>query len=243
MAGYRLRLRFSKDGKAKYISHLDLMATLRRSLIRAGVKLKYSEGFNPHPYMSVALPLPVGCSSGCELVDIGTEHSLAPDGLAEIISAAAPDGIEVLEAYEPLRKFSGIAWVGIGGTLHYDSKPPHAVKRLSERFSQEHIVISKKTKSGISEIDIAPLIKNVYYSDAETDSGAGADSDADTDTDTDTCAGAGAVTVTALLSAQNPSITPGNMLSALTGDYEELKPDFAAFGRTEVYDADFRIFR
>ena len=67
----KIRLLYSKTGKAKYISHLDLMATMRRALLRAGIELKYSEGFNPHPYMSVALPLPVGCSSICELIDIG----------------------------------------------------------------------------------------------------------------------------------------------------------------------------
>ena len=61
----KLRLRFSKKGKAIYISHLDLMRTLQRSFLRAGYPLKYSEGYNPHPLISILLPLGVGCSSEC----------------------------------------------------------------------------------------------------------------------------------------------------------------------------------
>ena len=217
--GNRLRLRFSKTGRAKYISHLDLMATMRRALLRAGIKLEYSGGFNPHPYMSIALPLPVGCSGMCELVDIGTEHDLLPDGLAEIINPAMPEGIEILEVYPPMRKFSGIAWVEISGTLYYDNPPEQIVQKLTRRFSEENIVVSKKTKSGISLINIAQFIKDVCYND-ETP-----------------------VTMSAKLSARDPSISHINLMSALDGKYAQLAPDYSAFTRVEVYDADMRPFR
>ena len=64
----KLRLRFEKTGRAIYISHLDLMATMQRAFSRAGLELKYSEGFNPHPLISVLLPLSVGTASVCELM-------------------------------------------------------------------------------------------------------------------------------------------------------------------------------
>ena len=63
----KLRLRFEKTGRAVYISHLDLMATMQRAFSRAGLELKYSEGFNPHPLISILLPLSVGTASVCEL--------------------------------------------------------------------------------------------------------------------------------------------------------------------------------
>ena len=65
----KLRLRFKKTGRAVYISHLDLMQTMQRAFSRAGYELKYSEGFNPHPQISIALPLSVGTASLCELMD------------------------------------------------------------------------------------------------------------------------------------------------------------------------------
>lgn len=65
----KYRMLFSKTGRAVYISHLDLMRTVTRAFMRAECKLKYSEGFNPHPNISIALPLSVGCESVCEIMD------------------------------------------------------------------------------------------------------------------------------------------------------------------------------
>ena len=120
----RLRLLYSKTGKAKYIAHLDLLATMRRALLRAGVGLKYSEGFNPHPYMSVALPLQVGCESVCELMDISLIDGVQTDGIAERINASMPEGLSISETYTPVRKFNSIDWIGISGCLHYDRGAP-----------------------------------------------------------------------------------------------------------------------
>jgi radical SAM-linked protein len=216
----KLRLRFGKAGRAKYISHLDLMSTMRRALLRAGIELKYSEGFNPHPYMSVALPLSVGSSSICELMDIGVANDISPDGLPEAINPVLPDGLEVSEAYIPERKFSEIAWVGISGSLYYDAGTPQDIaEKLTARFSVEHIIISKKTKSGISDIDISPYIRDTCFSRP------------------------GEVVMSARISAQNPSINPDNLISALNGGYEALMPDFHDFTRIEIFDKDMNIFR
>ena len=221
--GSKLRLRFSKTGKARYISHLDLMATMRRALLRAGIELKYSEGFNPHPYMSVALPLPVGCGSVCELLDFEPAEGVLPAGLPEAVSAALPEGIEVLEAYSPDRKFSGIVWLDVCGKLFYDEGAPTGeAEKLAGRFASGSIVISKKTKRGISEIDIAPFISDVIF-------------DGDTDR--------GTITMKAKVTAQNPTITTANLMSALTGQPGHAKPGFTEFIRKEVYDANMDVFR
>ena len=77
----KLRLRFEKTDRAIYISHLDLMRTMQRAFNRAGYALKYSEGFNPRPQISIALPLSVGMGSVCEIMDFTLKED--PD-LAEL---------------------------------------------------------------------------------------------------------------------------------------------------------------
>ena len=213
----RLRLRYGKTGKAKYISHLDLTSVMRRALLRAGVELKYSGGFNPHPYISVALPLPVGCGSVCELMDVGIDARLSSAVSQQEINAALPEGIEVFEAYAAERKFNAIAWVRLEGVFYYDNGiPPGTASMLTERFGAECIIIKKKTKRGISDIDIAQYIRDVEFHEN------------------------GVLTMKATVSAQDPTISPENILSAISG---ELAPDYALFTRTEIYDRDFNIFR
>jgi radical SAM-linked protein len=86
----KLRLRFSKEGRAVYISHLDLMRTMQRAFMRAGYRLKYSEGFNPHPVMSILLPLSVGCASGCELMDFSLTNDEDLAALPVRLNGAMP---------------------------------------------------------------------------------------------------------------------------------------------------------
>ena len=215
-----LRMRIGKTGKAKYISHLELMATMRRALLRSGVRLKYSEGFNPHPYISSALPLSLGTGSLCELLDIGVLGDQKAEGLPERINAALPEGLEIFEAYAPAGKLSGITWVELQGVLHYDAKPPPDIeKALREIYGSESLIITKKTKRGETEIDLAPHIRDVEI---------GSNGD---------------VTITAKVSANNPTINPDNLLSAINGKNSAYFPDFALFTRIEVYDADMNKFR
>ena len=216
----KMRLLLSKTGRAKYISHLDLMATMRRGLLRAGVPLKYSEGFNPHPYMSAALPLPVGVGSICELMDFGTVAGyLPPDDLPLKITDALPEGIEVFQVYTPRRKFAEIAWIAVKGSLVYDAPHPKAAEILAEVYAAESIVISKKTKRGVSEVDIAPLIRDIKLQ------------------------GDGEIIISGKISAQNPSLSTENLISALSVGNAGLAPDYSTFERTELFDSDMNIFR
>lgn len=216
----KVRLRYSKTGRARFISHLDLAATIQRAVLRAGIALKYSEGFNPHPYISVALPLSVGVGSDCELMDIGFAEEVSLEMLPESLTRTLPEGIVILDAYAPARKFADLAWVEISGSFVYDGDvKSEIVEKLVKRFSEESIIISKKTKRGFSDIDIAPFIKELRFS----------------------CDGI--VRMMAKISAQNPSINPQNILDALTGDYSELVPDFAVFSRVEVFDSEMKVFR
>ena len=72
----KLRLRFAKEGRAVYISHLDLLRTFQRVFLRQGIVLRHSQGFHPHPILSFALPLSVGQESVCELLDLETVEEI-----------------------------------------------------------------------------------------------------------------------------------------------------------------------
>jgi radical SAM-linked protein len=89
----RLRIRFSRGEEIKYISHLDLMRLWQRALNRAGIALAYSEGFNPHPRMSLALPLALGVTSDAELMDIVLEKFVSPHSFTAAVGQQLPHGI------------------------------------------------------------------------------------------------------------------------------------------------------
>ena len=89
----KLRLRFRKTGRAVYISHLDLMQTMQRAFFRADYALRYSEGFNPHPLISIALPLSVGTASECELMDFRLKEDVALDELPGRLSKKTPPSL------------------------------------------------------------------------------------------------------------------------------------------------------
>lgn len=217
----KLRLRFSKTGRAVYISHLDLMRTMQRAFLRAGYALKYSEGFNPHPQISILLPLSVGCGSVCELMDFTLMES--PD-LAELprrLTRALPEGIRALEAYAPQTKAKLLKWVEIEGRFEYDGREPAALaENVNAFFARESIVIRKKTKRGEGDSDIAHAIKSFH---------AGAWEDA--------------VSVHAIVSAQEPTLNPELLPSALRQLAPELAPDFAEFTRIEVFQENMSVFR
>lgn len=217
----KLRLRFRKTGRAVYISHLDLMQTMQRSFSRAGYALKYSEGYNPHPLLSIALPLSVGAASDCELMDFRLREEADLALLPARLTAALPEGVEVLAAYEPERKCAEIKWLRIEGRFEYDGRDPgEMAKALGEFFSRDSIVITRKTKRGQGESDIRPMIREISFA-----------------------AGEGLVSISALISAQEPTLNPELLAEALRQLAPALAPDFAAFRRIETYDMNMNVFR
>ena len=90
---FNVRIQFEKKGGAAYISHLDLMKTLQRALLRAQLPVKYTEGFNPHIYLSILVPLSTGYQSEYDLCDFGLLLDSCPDDLAERLNRALPQGL------------------------------------------------------------------------------------------------------------------------------------------------------
>lgn len=217
----KIRLRFKKTGRAIYISHLDLMHTMQRGFSRAGYELKYSEGFNPHPIISIILPLSVGCSSVCELMDFRLKQECRLDRLPVELTAVMPEGIEAIEAYEPLRKAAELKWLAIEGIFEYDNRSAaDMAPELIKFFAQDEIIVPKKTKRGMGEFDVKSAIKEIAFN-----------------------ADGNNVKVNAVISAQEPTLNPELLTEALRLKAEEIAPDFAKYTRTETYDCNMAVYR
>lgn len=216
----KLRLRFEKTGRAVYISHLDLMHTMQRVFLRAGVPLKYSEGFNPHPLISILLPLSVGCGSVCELMDFRLKENTELATLPDKLNRAMPEGIRVTEVYEEGRKSRELKWLRVEGRLEYDSGDTAALADQLTDFYAFPVVITKHTKRGEGDFDLSAGIREIGFAPEK-----------------------GLVRVSAVISAQEPTVNPELIAEALRQKQPQLAPDFAAFCRLETYDKDMGIFR
>jgi radical SAM-linked protein len=95
----RLRIRFKRGEEIKYISHLDLIRVWQRAFRRAGVMLAYSEGFNPHPRLSLAAPLALGVTGEAELMDVYTVQSVSNHAFAALVSPQLPSGLEIVQVF------------------------------------------------------------------------------------------------------------------------------------------------
>ena len=91
---FNIRLKFKKSGECAHISHLDLMKTVQRSLVRSGLPVKYSQGFNPHIYLSILAPLSTGFESDYELCDFDLDTEVYPDKIIEKLNKDLPKGMQ-----------------------------------------------------------------------------------------------------------------------------------------------------
>ena len=217
----KLRLRFKKTGRAVYISHLDLMQTMQRAFSRAGYELKYSEGFNPHPQISIALPLSVGTASLCEIMDFKLKEEADISEIPARLTAALPEGIEVTDCYEPQRKAAELKYLKVAGIFEYDERDGEQMAAaLRDFYSAGEIVIAKKTKRGMGETDIKPAIREISFEAKEK-----------------------SAELEAVISAQEPTLNPELLAQALRQLAPDLAPDFAKFTRLEIYDKNMELFR
>lgn len=123
----RVRIFFTKRAEAAYISHLDLQRVMARALRRSGMPVWYSQGFNPHIYLSFALPLPLMQESEAESVDCRLAEGAEVADLMvyrDALDAALPSGIDVLKIAEPVYDADKVAsaqyeirWPGQGEKL------------------------------------------------------------------------------------------------------------------------------
>ena len=202
-----LRLRFEKRGPARYISHLDLMQVFRRAFARSDVPLGFSNGFHPHPDINILLPLSTGFESVCERLDFGLDAPRLPDGFLFRMNRALPEGIAVTGVTEPGMPARAIRWA----EYEIFTELPVSPDRLTELFSAEELVITKRTKRGESETNILPLLRDFSAEAAED-----------------------GLRIRVKVSVGNESLNPEYILTAAQ-KYCGLEPAYAAYLRREIY--------
>lgn len=155
-----VRVFFSKTGRAKYTSHLDTMRAMTRAFARSGLPFWYTEGFNPHLYMTFALPIALGYESLCESIDARFTREVPFAEAAKRLGAAMPPGFAVLRAAAPVMAPSAIAWADYEVALLYqEASVPVAAARMETFLRRPVVEVAKRTKKGESLLDIKPLVR------------------------------------------------------------------------------------
>ncbi len=156
-----LRVFFSKTGRAKYISHLDLARCLTRAFARTDIPAWFTEGFNPHLYVTFALPLPLGFTSREESFDFRVlEDDYPPEQAAEKLGAVLPEGIRVLRAAPPVDDPSAITWADYDIILAPRGDGAEELAgALAAFLDRPEILAEKKTKHRTHTVDLRPLLR------------------------------------------------------------------------------------
>lgn len=161
---FKARMRFAKEGRAKYISHLDLMHAIQRSMARCEMPLWFTEGFNQHAYISVALPLSTGYSGEYEILDFNLLTESVPENAVEALNAAFPEGLRALEIYpvsDGGRKVAEIAWSRYRITWGFEDQVPEGfVQDVKKLFAQEDIQILKRSKRGEKMVNMREFLQS-----------------------------------------------------------------------------------
>ena len=182
---------FSKTGRAKYVSHLDLVRAMTRAVRRADIPLWYTEGFNRHPYLTFASPLSLGYEGLRETMDIRMADDFPYDELAARLNAVLPEGLAVISAADVVAKAGDLAAAEYRLTIHL----PASV--VQEALAANELLVEKRTKKKtMKTIDILPYFKNaVVEAVGENET----------------------VVTVALPSGGNENVNPGLFINALKG--------------------------
>ena len=217
------RLLFEKTGTAIYISHLDLMRLFQRAFKRAGLHLTHTQGYNPRPSVSIVMPLSVGVESHCELLDFALEGAaVSHDEILQRLNSALVSGIRVLKVYEDGSKTKNLAYLDCSVTMEYDAGVPEdAEGRVEALFAEPSLTVQKRSKNGITEQDIIPMIKALKVTRKDENT----------------------LVLQARVCCQNPTLNPAQLVAAIEGYLPEYKPDYFRCCRWEIYQADETIFR
>lgn len=216
------RMIFEKSGNAIWISHLDLMRVFQRAFKRADLSLTHTQGFNPRPSVSIALPMSVGISSFCELLDFDLDSDAVDcEEIKNRLNAVLVEGVHVNTVYQGGRKLRDLSLLSCVSVLEYDNGVPTSAKESMESlFNQDVLIVPKKTKSGIQDQNISTMIRNLEVSQVDN-----------------------TIILNSMICCQNPTLNPQQLISAVKLHLPQFAPDFAHCSRIEIYDTKENVFR
>lgn len=215
------RLLFVKEGRASYISHLDLLRTFQRVFIRSGMVIRHSGGFHPHPIMSFVLPLSVGQCSDYEMLDFETVEEISCEGMADRLNPFMPEGVRILDCRNPAKPVRDMAFLRADVTMIYDDGVPvdaaEAIKALL--LADEVIVTKRNKKKQMVDVDIRAAIDTVEIEE-----------------------GKGKLILHVVVQAQNPGVNPALLAAAVERHLPQFAPDFVQVRRLALLDEEKKLF-
>ena len=197
----RIRVRFAKRGRLRFLSHRDVARSVERAVRRAGIPVAHSHGFSPHPRLSWIGAAPTGAASEAEYLEIGLTRPLDPADLAAALDAALPDGLDVLAAAEaegtPLaERIDASEW-----RIELPGISPDDLRRAVDALEgADAVVVERVTPSGRRQVDVRGALVGVTLSAPGSMSAP----------DTTDCA-----IMTAVVRQTTPAVRPDDVLGAL----------------------------
>jgi len=165
----RLRIRFSRGEELKYISHLDLMRLWQRALNRAGITLAYSEGFSPHPRMSLAAPLALGVTSEAELMDIVLAKFISPHSFTDAVGCQLPRGIAISGVFNTALTIpslqSQLRHVEYAVGISTGKAQPEIEAAVADLLGKEKLPWQHQRDTGPHKYDLRALIDDLWIID------------------------------------------------------------------------------
>lgn len=158
----RIRGKFTKKGKVKFVGHLDTMRLFQRAIKVAGIPIAYSQGFNPHALVYFAMPLSVGISSVGEYIDIVTDQDVDVEATKIKLNEVLVNEIQILDMYEVVERAESLmSMVGAADyqiTIPKDHVEATFEEYFNEQLAKEELLVEKKSKKKFIEVDVKPLV-------------------------------------------------------------------------------------
>lgn len=163
-----VRIWFSKQGRIKYVSHLDIMRCMTRAVRRADIPLWYTEGFNPHPYLNFLQPMPLGVEGLNEPLDIRIEGEISDKEIMDRLNAVLPVGIKVTMVTQPYMKSNDLAFAEYE---IYFEKETDLISKLDDAMKSGVLVCEKMGKVNgrkrVKEVNVSENIRKYSISENE----------------------------------------------------------------------------
>lgn len=217
-----VRMSFQKTGMAKFISHLDTVRLITRSMKRANVPIWFTEGFNPHAFLTFAMPLSLGFESLCETVDFRLMEEVDLEELKVRLNNALPVDITVKEIYVYETSPNDIRWAEY--KIIFNNPDNKLLETAEKTLSSDEIIVEKKAKQGrkkvAKEVNIKEYIKSFELSEENGK----------------------LVLKTILSSGTSMNINPMLLIGALVKDTETDEQDVDVI-KIESYAENMEVFR
>ena len=220
-----VRVYFNKTDTAKYISHLDLMRTVTRMLTRAEIPLWYTEGFNPHPFLTFALPLSLGIESCCESFDIRIIGDIINEEIKDRLNANTIGGIEFTSVSDNFMKCNDIAFSEYLITFEFDAtdKRNKYLERISRLLSSNELITVKTAKKNGKKTEVEVNLKDYIHNYSLSDED-------------------GKIILNAVLAAGNAkNLNPTVLIERLNLGID-FAPDFTSVTKLKLMTADEKEF-